>query len=126
LPHLFAVLVLAGPAHAHAQPARVSAVAFKATLRAPTHRPLATRPWRYVVRVTDVQGRPIRAQARFRIVFDGPSAPPPRQLGRATFRGRYVGTYRWPRAMRGEPLVFRAIVTAKGATRTLRYWIRVR
>jgi hypothetical protein len=126
MPHLFAVLVLAGPALAHAQPARASAVVFKARLRAPTHRPEATRPWRYVLRVTDPQGHAIRARARFRIVFAGPSAPPPRELGRGTFRGRYAGTYRWPRATRGEPLVFQAIVTARGAMRTLRYWIRVR
>jgi hypothetical protein len=131
-----AVLVLAGPGVAHpdaapepvgaAAPAGLAQLPFKATLRASTHRPLATRPWRYVVRVTDLQGRPIQARARFRILFSGPTPPPPRELGLRRFRGTFEGTYRWPRATRGEPLIFRAIVTAKGATRRLSYWIRVR
>jgi hypothetical protein len=107
--------------------ARVAAAPpFNATLQAVTHRPRATRPWRYVVRVTDLSGRPIQAQVRFQIVFRGPSPPPPRELGRRTFRGSFEGIYRWPRAMHGVPLIFRATVTAKGATRRLAYWIRVR
>lgn len=126
--------MLAGPALSHAQPARTWTVApaaqaqlpFKATLRATTHTPRATRPWRYVLRVTNLQGRPIRASARFRIVFNAETPPPPRDLGRHTFRGRYEGIYRWPPLLRGEPLAFQAIVRAKGATRTLRYGIRVR
>ena len=99
---------------------------FNLSLRAATHRPLATRPWRYVVRVTDLTGRPIQARARFQIVFRVPTPPPPRELGRRTFRGTYAGSYRWPRALRGVPVLFRAIVTARGATRRRAYWILVR
>jgi hypothetical protein len=121
--------VLAGSAHGHAQPARASLGArlpFKATLTAATHTPGALRPWRYAVRVTDLKGRPVRAQATFRIVFTGATPPPPRLLGRATFRGSYAGVYRWPRLLRDEPLAFQATITAKGAKRTLRYAVRVR
>jgi hypothetical protein len=121
---LIAVLVLAGPPAP--APATAAKLAFKATLQAPTHRPLAGQQWRYVVRVTDNAGKGIRASARFRIVFNVPSAPPPLGLGRATFRGRYSDTFRWRRSMRGVPLVFQAIVTARGETQTLRYSVRVR
>ena len=129
MPQLLAVLALAGPVASSPQtlPATGPAlVPFNATLRATTHRPVATRPWRYVVRVTNRAGRPIRAQARFQIVFSGQTPPPPRELGRRTFRGTYEGIYRWLRAMRGAPLVFRATIVAQGATRRLAYWIRVR
>lgn len=136
-PHLIAVLVLAGqgvagpgltptPNAVRAAPATPGALPFKATLSATTHRPRATQLWHYTVRVVDLKGRPIQARARFQIVFAGPSAPPPRRLGSHTFRGSFTGTFQWPRATRGEPLVFQAVVTAKGATRRLSYSVRVR
>ncbi len=109
-----------------AAPATPGALPFKATLSATTHRPRATQLWHYTVRVVDLKGRPIQARARFQIVFAGPSAPPPRRLGSHTFRGSFTGTFQWPRATRGEPLVFQAVVTAKGATRRLSYSVRVR
>jgi hypothetical protein len=126
LPHLSAVLVLAAPTVAPAQPTTAGAVPFKATLTASGHRPVALTPWRYTLRVSDLKGRPIRAQAVFRIVFVQETPPPPRLLARVTFRGRARGLYRWPTLLRAEPLEFRATVTAKGATLTLRYTISVR
>jgi hypothetical protein len=130
---VLAGLGVAGPglaptsAAVRAAPAAPKALPFRATLRATTHRPRATRLWHCTIRVVDLQGRPIQARARFQIAFAGPSAPPPRRLGGLhTFRGSYTAAYRWPRATRGEPLVFQAIVTAKGATKRLGYWIRVR
>ena len=125
-PHLFAVLVLAAPTVAPAQPTTANAVPFKATLTATGHRPVALTPWRYTLRVTDLQGRPIKARAVFRIVFVQETPPPPRLLARVSFRGRARGLYRWPTLLRGEPLQFQAVVTAKGATLTLRYTISVR
>ena len=98
---------------------------FNATLHGATHRPRATKPWSYVVRVA-LRGRPIQARVRFQIVFNVPSPPPPRELGSRTFRGSFEGIYRWPRSTRGVPLIFRATITARGATRRLSYWVRVR
>lgn len=123
-PHLFAVLVLAAPTVAPAQTHR--ALPFKVRLTASGHRPVALEPWRYTLRVTDLKGRPIRARAVFRIAFLTETPPPPRLLARVTFRGRARGVYRWPALLRGEPLEFRATVTAKRATSTLRYAISVR
>lgn len=125
-PHLFAVLVLAAPTFAPAQPTAARAVPFKTRLTASGHRPVALEPWRYTLRVTDLKGRPIRARAVFRIVFIAETPPPPRLLARVTFRGRARGVYHWPSLLIGEPLQFSATVTAKGATLTLRYSISVR
>lgn len=103
-----------------------AALPFKMRLTASGHRPIALEPWRYTLRVTDLKGRPIRARALFRIFFIAETPPPPRLLARVTFRGRARGVYRWPTLLRGERLEFRATVTAKGATSTLRYAISVR
>lgn len=99
---------------------------FKATLTASTHQPVARSQWRFFVRVTDLRNRLIRARIDLQVVFRGLSGPPLAELGTYRIFGRWTGTYRWPRAARGEPLAFQAIVTARGATRTLSYWIRVR
>ncbi|MFL6029446.1 MAG: hypothetical protein ACJ74D_05380 [Gaiellaceae bacterium] len=118
--------MLAAPTFAPAQPTAARAVPFKARLTATGHRPFALTPWRYTLRVTDRGGRPIRARAAFRIVFVEETPPPPRLLARVAFRGKARGLYRWPKLLRGAPLEFRATVTAKGATLTLRYTISVR
>lgn len=128
--------MLAGPGLAHpgtapvptVRPAHtvVAQLPFKATLQASTHRPRATTRWRYTVRVTDLQGRPIRARARIRIVFNGLSGPPTRELGLYRFNGTLTRLYRWPLATQGERFSFRGIVTARGVTRRLAYWILVR
>lgn len=99
---------------------------FKARLTATGHRPVALAPWRYTLRVTDLNGRPIRARATFNITFIAQTPPPPRLIARVAFRGRARGLYRWPALLRGEPLEFQAVVKAKGATLTVRYAVRVR
>ena len=48
-----------------------AAVPFRAVLHAPTHTPKAGTPWLYSVRVTDPQGRPIRARITMRILLGG-------------------------------------------------------
>ncbi|HSC73896.1 MAG TPA: hypothetical protein VLB89_07000 [Gaiellaceae bacterium] len=118
--------MLAAPTIAPAQTTAARAAPFKATLTASGHRPVALTAWRYTLRVTDLQGRPIRARAVFKIVFVQETPPPPRVLARVSFRGRARGLYRWPSLLRGEPLEFQSTVTAKGATLTLRYRISVR
>jgi hypothetical protein len=103
---------------------------FRAVLRAPTHRPRAGEPWRYSVRVTDLSGRPIAARIRMQVLFGG--IPVGEVDGGRTFR--FVGVWReprdspvlWPPQASGRPLVFEAIVTARGRTARLRYPVRVR
>jgi hypothetical protein len=103
---------------------------FRAVLRAPTHTPKAGKPWLYSVRVTDPQGRPIRARITMRVLFGG--IPVGKVDAGKAFS--FVGTWRepknspliWPARSRGRPLTFEALVTARGATKRLDYTITVK
>jgi hypothetical protein len=103
---------------------------FRAVLHAPTHTPKAGEPWLYSVRVTDPQGRPIRARITMRVLLGG--IPVGKVDSGKTFT--FVGTWRepksspliWPARSRGHPLTFEAIVTARGATKRLDYTISVK
>jgi hypothetical protein len=103
---------------------------FRAVLHAPTHAPKAGKPWLYSVRVTDPQGRPIRARITMRVLFGG--IPVGKVDSGKTFS--FVGTWRepkdspliWPARSRGHPLTFEAVVTARGTTKRLDYTITVK
>ena len=126
------VLAAAGCGSSHStattRPHRVS-FPFRAVLHAPTHTPKAGKPWLYSVRVTDPQGRPIRARITMRVLFGG--IPVGKVDAGKTFS--FVGTWRepkdspliWPARSRGHPLTFEAIVSARGATKRLDYTIDV-
>ena len=132
-PLLLGVALAGCGSHHHAalkpKPHRVRAP-FRAVLHAPTHTPKAGKPWLYSVRVTDLQGRPIRARITMRVLFGGVA------VGKVdagkTFS--FVGTWRepkkapliWPTRSRGHPLTFEAVVTARGATKRLDYAITVK
>jgi hypothetical protein len=103
---------------------------FKATLHAPTHTPRVNTPWVITVRATDPAGRPIRARLTMRFLFGG--VP----VGKVD-NGRvytFVGTWRekkghaieFPASSRGQRLTFQALVTARGRTIKLNYWVRPR
>jgi hypothetical protein len=99
-------------------------------LLAQSHHPRVGEPWRYEVRVTDSAGRPTAARIHLQILFGG---VPVGQVGSHRVKG---GVWRetigrganppFPARARGQPLVFEAVVTAKGQTRKVDYWIRVR
>ena len=106
------------------------ALPFKATLHAPTHTPRVNKPWPISIRVTDPAGRPIRARLTMRFLFAG--VP----VGKVD-KGRvytFTGTWREPRGKeisfpadsRGRRLTFQAVVTARGRTTKLNYWVRPR
>ena len=106
-----------------------AALSFRAVLHAPTIRPKAGKPWLYSVRVTDLEGRPIRARLTMRVLLGG--IPVGKVDSGKTFT--FVGTWRepknspliWPAQSRGHPLTFEAIVTARGGTKRLDYTIDV-
>jgi hypothetical protein len=105
-------------------------VSFRAVLHAPTHTPKAGKPWLYSVRVTDPQGRPIRARITMRVLLGG--IPVGKVDSGKTFS--FVGTWRepkdspliWPARSRGRPLTFEALVTARGQTKRLDYTVNVK
>ena len=127
------VLVVAGCGGSHSSATttvRHPTSPFRAFLHAPTHTPKAGTPWLYSVRVTDPQGRPIRARITMRVLFGG--IPVGKVDSGKTFS--FVGTWRepkdspliWPARSRGRPLTFEAIVPARGATKRLDYTVDVR
>jgi hypothetical protein len=128
------VLAAAGCGSSHstattAKPQR-AAPSFRAVLHAPTRTPKAGKPWLYSVRVTDRQGRPIRARITMRVLFGG--IPVGKVDAGKTFS--FVGTWRepkdspliWPARSRGRPLTFEALVTARGRTTRLDYAVNVK
>jgi hypothetical protein len=128
------LLLVAGCGSSHStapkpKPHRAAA-SFRAVLHAPTHTPKAGKPWLYSVRVTDSQGRPIRARITMRVLLGG--IPVGKVDSGKTFS--FVGTWRepkdspliWPARSRGHPLTFEAVVTARGKTKHLDYTITVK
>jgi len=106
------------------------AAAFKATLSAPTHRPRVNRPWPVTIRATDLAGHPIRARLTMRLLYNGIA------VGKVD-NGRvytFVGVWRekkgeeikYPGESRGQRLTFQALVTARGQTIKLNYWVKPR
>jgi hypothetical protein len=106
------------------------ALPFKATLHAPTHMPRVNKPWPIWIRVTDPAGRPIRARLTMRFLYAG--VP----VGKVD-NGRvytFTGTWReqkgeeitFPAQGRGQRLTFQALVTTRGRTVKLNYWVQPR
>jgi hypothetical protein len=105
-------------------------VPFKATLHAPTHTPRINTPWVISIRATDPAGHPIRARVTMRFLFAG--VP----VGKVD-NGRvytFMGTWRekkgqeieFPATARGQRLTFQALVTERGHTIKLNYWVQAR
>jgi hypothetical protein len=128
------VLVAAGCGSSHSSATTTTkphpaTSAFRAVLHAPTHTPKAGKPWLYSVRVTDPQGRPIRARITMRVLLGG--IPVGKVDAGKTFS--FVGTWRepkdspliWPARSRGRPLTFEALVSARGQTKRLDYTVNV-
>jgi hypothetical protein len=103
---------------------------FKATLQAPTHTPKVGVPWPITIRVTNLDGRPIRGRLTMRFLYG--QIP----VGKVD-NGRvysFVGSWREPKgdeiefppAARGQRLTFQGIVTVRGRSAKLNYWVRPR
>jgi hypothetical protein len=103
------------------------ALAFKATLTAPTHRPRVNRPWPVTIRATDLQGHPIRARLTMRFLFSGVPVGKVDNGRTYTFRGSWHEPkgqeIKFPASSRGQRLTFQALVTARGQTVKLSYWV---
>jgi hypothetical protein len=106
------------------------AAAFKASLAAPTHRPRVKRPWPITIHATNLAGDPIRARLTMRLLFAGVPVGKV-DNGRAyTFTGvwreKKGEEIKFPSQSRGQRLTFQALVTARGRTIKLNYWVKPR
>jgi len=100
-------------------------VPFEASVVTPTQTPKANVSWPYVVRVTSLRGKPIKATITVQVVDPLQQAHPveydrtTRKLVNWPINGVFRDDVIWPADSRGFPLTFRVIVTAKGGTRRL-------
>jgi hypothetical protein len=113
-----------------AQPTTKPRAGIRVELLAQSHRPRVGKPWHYEVHVMDAAGRPVPARVHLQILFGG---VPVGQVGRHRVAN---GVWRetlgtdgnppFPARARGQPLVFEAVVTARGQTVKADYPITVR
>jgi hypothetical protein len=99
-------------------------------LTADSHHPRVGKPWHYEVRVTDAAGRAVVARIHLQILFGG---VPVGQVGRHRVASgvwrETIGAGKnepFPARARGQPLVFEAVVKARGQTVKADYPISVR
>ena len=116
-----------------------------AKLKAPGHRPKANRLWPVTVTCLTTSGKPVRATATYKFIYNGqvvatrypsPKANPKSPCSRAgtcrhspyPFKGRMRdGTFIWPRRSVGFPLTLRVVVAVKGkGSINLDYKVKVR
>lgn len=104
-----------------------SAVAFRATLIAGTHRPAINTRWPYAVKVVDSKGRPLRARISVAVI-DPLGTVHPTEFYASTkivknipFRGTFRDAVKWPPESMGYPLTFRVTLKVGAATKVLRY-----
>jgi hypothetical protein len=106
------------------------AAAFKASLAAPTHRPRVNRPWPITIRATDLAGNPIRARLTMRLLYAGVPVGKVDNGRVYTFTGiwreKKGEEIKFPAQSRGQRLTFQALVTARGKTIKLNYWVQPR
>jgi hypothetical protein len=114
--------------------ASAAAAPFRATLKAPDHRPHADRDWWITVTAKSNSGRPLHATAVYQYLYQGQIVatryPSPHLPDRHTpwpFFGRFSDPLLWPRRSIGIPLTFRVVVRVKGlGTVNLDWAVRVR
>jgi hypothetical protein len=95
--------------------------AFEATLTAQGESAQAGAAWRYTV-TAEKDGMPASATAKMR-VFVGDELVD--TLGWFPFEGRYEGTHRWPRSLRGEDVILQAEVEGEGGAQRVNFPVEV-
>jgi hypothetical protein len=99
---------------------QAKATQLEVTISAPTHHPKVNAAWPVTVRAVNGYGQSVHATLTMRILFNG-SPVGKVDNGRVY---RFFGTWRekagqeitWPKASRGQPLQFEAIVKAQHKT----------
>jgi hypothetical protein len=103
-----------------------TAFPFKATFTAPNHRPVVNKNWHIKVTVKNLAGRPIAATLHMQVVFQGSVVG---QIDNGKVY-HFVGTHHenivWPRQSVGYRLTFQSVIKAKGKTKKINWWIKVR
>jgi hypothetical protein len=103
--------------------APASAANFTAKLTAPNHSPKGgAKDWKITVSAKSLSGKPLRAQATYKFVYNGtvvstqnpwPGHPTPGKKP-FFFTGSYKDTILWPKRANNIALTFRVVVSVKG------------
>lgn len=88
--------------------------------------PVANKPWRYTVRVSDAAGKLVSATVHAQVLSQGTVVG---QIDNGAVHSAPSGVWTelvtWPPASVGEPLTFQVVVTANGTTTSVNYPISV-
>jgi len=96
---------------------------FRPEIDGASRRPVAGRPWSFVVRGADRAGRGVAATAVVRVLVRGRVVD---TVGWFSFTGVLHRTYRWSPTLRGRRALLQASVVGPGGTHTIGYTVRVR
>ena len=96
---------------------------FRPEIDGASRRPVAGRPWSFVVRAADAAGHGIRGTAVVRVLVRGRVVD---TIGWFGFTGVLHRTYRWSPTLRGRRALLQASVVGPGGTHTVGYAVRVR
>lgn len=100
--------------------------AVRARLIAPSHSPIANKPWAYTVLARDASGRPLTGTVDTQFLFSGQvvgrETPPTHRLT----HGRLYDVITWPPRAVGEPLTLQAVVHTAAGTVSLDWPVSVR
>jgi len=107
---------------------------FRATVTAPNHTPKVSTKWYYVVRATDLRGKPVAARLTMQIkdptgqVHAVQYGPTKKNITNWAFTGSFRDYVIWPPSSKLADviggLVLRATVKAKGARIVLSYRVK--
>jgi hypothetical protein len=114
----------------------VNSAPFTATMSASGHTPKINTKWAYSVNVVSPAGKPIAATISAVVVdpiggihpvsLPNVGSTPGKVLTNYPIRGTLSSSVVWPATARGYPLVFKVVVRAAGANRTIKYTLTPR
>jgi hypothetical protein len=109
---------------------------FTTTMSTSGHTPKINTKWAYSIKVVDPAGKPIAATISAVVVdpiggihpvhLANVGSTPGKVLTNYPIRGTLSSSVVWPVTARGYPLVFKVVVRAAGANRTIKYTLTPR
>lgn len=105
--------------------ATVPAQSIHATLVGQSHHPVAGRPWRYTVTVTDAGGQALSGTETTHYTFNGVVVGTEQPQNVSFSHGRYQDTIKFPAAAVGHPLEIQVVVETSRGSVTLHWPIEV-
>jgi hypothetical protein len=114
------------PRSSSSQSAKGAKPRFRATLVGQDHAPVATKRWRYTVRVVSAAGRPLGGTVETEFAFGGQvvgrESPPSHTLKHGVLKD----VVEWPKQAIGQPLALQVVVHTSAGAQTLDWPVMVK